>query len=32
MYRPRPVYPVNYDPPVPTEGVPQMPTDPIGER
>ncbi len=32
MYRPRPDYPVNYDPPVPTEGVPQMPTDPIGER
>jgi len=32
MYRPRPDYPVSYDPPVPTEGVPEMPTDPIGER
>jgi hypothetical protein len=32
MYRPRPDYPVTYTPPEPTEGVPQMPNDPIGER
>lgn len=32
MYRPRPVYPVTYDPPKPTKGVPTLPNDPIGER
>lgn len=32
MYRPRPEYPVNYTPPTPADGVPQMPDTPIGER
>ncbi len=32
MYRPRPDYPVSYDPPKPVQGIPQMPSDPIGER
>lgn len=32
MYQPRPDYPVTYAPPEPTEGVPEMPSDPIGER
>lgn len=32
MYRPHPDYPVSYTPPEPTEGVPELPNDPIGER
>jgi hypothetical protein len=32
MYRPRPDYPVTYTPPQPAEGVPELPSDPIGER
>lgn len=32
MYRPRPAYPVTYEPPAPAEGVPAMPDEPIGER
>ena len=32
MYRPRPAYPVTYQPPEPAEGVPAMPDEPIGER
>lgn len=32
MYRPRPDYPVTYQPPEPVQGVPVMPSDPIGER
>ena len=32
MYRPRPDYPVTYTPPEPAEGVPELPSDPIGER
>ncbi|MDQ7014589.1 MAG: hypothetical protein Q9O74_11940 [Planctomycetota bacterium] len=32
MYQPRPEYPVTYEPPKPTLGVPVLPDDPIGER
>jgi hypothetical protein len=32
MYRPRPEYPVTYEPPRPESGVPALPSDPIGER
>lgn len=32
MYQPRPEYPVTYEPPRPTDGVPVLPDDPIGER
>lgn len=32
MYRPRPEYPITYAPPVPTNGVPEMPREPMGER
>jgi len=32
MYSPRPEYPIHYTPPVPVDGVPAMPTSPIGDR
>lgn len=32
MYRPRPEYPVTFDPPTPEVGVPALPDEPIGER